>query len=281
MTLPNFLLIGDIKAGSTSLYYYLSQHPDVFMPSGLKELRYFSYDKDNPYHVAAKSSRVRTLDEYEQWFKEGRTRKAIGEASPNYLRSPIAARNIHSSIPNARLIACLRNPADRLYSLFLMSRRYRADIETFEQRAFKENATWIKGNYYWQDLKRFYDLFPRDHLKIILFDDLVSATEATTRDTYHFLEVDDSFVPDYAIQNEGGLPRYRAIYTNLVRVKNAAKRLWRPPTFARAAWAKVRRRSLYKPPLSEQTRQKILEVCFEDILRTQELIGRDLTHWLT
>jgi hypothetical protein len=90
---PNFLIIGAVKAGTTSLHSYLSQHPEIFMPQR-KELRYFAYDEENPYHVRARSTRVRTYDEYLSYFSSSSGRKAVGEASPNYLGSPGAAERI-------------------------------------------------------------------------------------------------------------------------------------------------------------------------------------------
>ena len=79
MAIPNFLVIGDLKAGSSSLHYYLRQHPEVFMPTGLKEIRYFSYDKENPYHLLAESSRVRHFDDYLKYFEQSGDAKAVGE----------------------------------------------------------------------------------------------------------------------------------------------------------------------------------------------------------
>jgi len=280
MTLPNFLIIGDIKPGSTSLYYYLHQHPDVFMPTGMKELRYFSYDSGNSYQRTAKSTRVRSLVEYESWFRDCGTASAVGEASPNYLRSPVAAGNIKRELQNPKLIVSLRNPVDRLYSMYLMDVRSGSKDKSFEATAFSEDCTWIKGNFVAHDLRKFYELFPRERIKVILFDDLVSSAEAVTRELYQFLSVDDNFVPELSIKNFGGIRNSAATFSFLTHLKNTLKRAGVSNPRLRKLWATIRDGSLYKLPLDPNTRAKVLEVFRDDTLRTQELIDADLSRWL-
>ncbi len=108
---PSFLIIGDMKAGSTSLFHYLRQHPEVYMPA-CKELRYFAYDPENPYHIRAATYPVKTLADYAHYFEKCGNARAIGEASPNYLRGRGTARRIKAALPDAKLIACLLAAVD-------------------------------------------------------------------------------------------------------------------------------------------------------------------------
>ena len=280
LPIPNFLVIGDLKAGSSSLNHYLRQHPQVYTPENIKELRYFSFDSSNPYHLTAESTRVRSFDEYQAYFKNSGAALAVGESSPNYLRSPVAAQRIANEIPDVKLIVCLRNPADRLYSVHMMSYRSGSTNLTFEERAFRENCAWIKGNFYWADLKKYMDLFCPDQLKVILFDDLKSDAAAVTRDLYRFLGVDDTFVPDFSIQNQGGMPKNRFVFSSLIRAKRLVKRFARPPEFLARIWANVKTRSMYRQEMDAVTRRNVLAVFHDDIMRTQDLIGRDLRGWL-
>ncbi len=277
---PNFLVFGDIKAGSTSLYSYLKQHPDIYMPSDLKELRYFAYDKENPYHVDARSYRVKSFEEYLVYFDASNGEKAIGEASPNYLRSPGAAARIKDRVPNVKLIACLRNPADMLYSIYMMGYRNGSIKKPFVEKLFSANAVWIKGHFIWPDLKRYFDLFDETQIKIILFDDLKAKTEETVKELYEFLDVDDAFEPDIAIKNKGGLPRNRYLYAFLLGGKKFFKRFANPTPRLKRIWATMKAASLEEARIDPQTRRKILEICREDIHRTEELIKRDLSIWL-
>jgi uncharacterized protein YozE (UPF0346 family) len=278
---PNFLIIGDIKAGSTSLYQYLRQHPQIFMPSSIKELRYFSFDAQNPYHREARSSRVRTQEDYLSYFEDAGDAVAVGEASPNYLRSPLASGKIKEMLPNAKLIVSLRSPVDRLYSLYLMSQRHKSRSMTFAERAFAEDANWIKGNACWPELLRYFKTFSQDQLKVVLFDDLTKNANSVVADLCNYLHVDGDFRPNVKVFNRGGVPRHRKTYSALVHTKNAMKAAGIAPAPLRRAWASIRDRAMVKPPLDELTRSKVIEVCRDDIYRTEELIGRDLSHWLS
>ena len=280
LSLPNFLVIGDIKAGSTSLYHYLKQHPEIYMPEKMKELRFFSFDETSAYHRKAGSTRIRSEEEYEKWFEDAGTAKAIGEASPNYLRSPVAAENILRCIGAVKLIACIRNPADRLYSLYQMIHRTDARPISFEEKVFSENATWVKGNFLWPELQRFFDHFPREQIKVVLFDDLVQDPNTVLSELFRFLGVGYGFRPELGTKNRGGLARNPRLYGQLVSLKSIVKKIAEPPQFAKASWAKFRSSSLHKPRLDPGLRQAVLRICREDVLRTQALLNRDLSKWL-
>src|SRR6188508_1581564 len=118
--LPNFFIVGAPKAGTTSLYYYLKRHPEVFM-SPIKEPNFFAYEetiKQNLYH---KEKGVGTLEEYKDLFAEANGRhKAIGEASVSYLFYPPVPERIKQMVPDAKIIISLRNPVDRALSHYYM-----------------------------------------------------------------------------------------------------------------------------------------------------------------
>jgi hypothetical protein len=279
MTTPNFLIIGDAKSGSTSLYHYLRQHPDVYMPH-MKELRYFAYDDDNPYHVRAKSFPIKTYDEYLRQFDGVRAEKAVGEASPNYLRCPGTAKKIKTAFPDAKIIAILRNHPERLYSAYLMDFRSGRVTRPFDEEVFGRNAAMIKARLYYPDLKAYYDLFPASQIKVLLFDDLKADAGAVARELYRFLGVDDSFKPDLAAKNEGGVPRSRLLYSALTGSRKFVKRFVTPPPALKQLGESIERRSLKKSKIDAHSRRKIVEICQDDIRKTQDLIGRDLSAWL-
>jgi hypothetical protein len=206
--------------------------------------------------------------------------KAIGEASPNYLRSPGAANRIKAALPDVRLIASLRNPADRLYSGYMMSYREGSTTSPFDEELFGRDAAWIKARFYWLDLKEYFDLFAPSQIRIVLFDDLKTDAGKVMKDLYRFLEVDDAFTPDFTVQNEGGMPRSRLWYAFLASGKRLINRFGTLPTVLKQLSKRIERRSLQKTQIDPQIRKKILEICADDIKRTQELIGRDLSAWL-
>jgi hypothetical protein len=249
------------------------------MPSELKELRYFAFDRDNSYHLRARSTYVRSLRDYLSYFENCGSAKAIGEASPNYLRSPGAAERIKELMPDAKLIVCLRHPAERLYSLYQMHHRAGLTRNAFDEYLFRLNASWIKGNFYWHDLNRYFQLFGREQIHVILFDDLKSDSAQVVKSVYKFLGVDTSFVPDLTPRNTGGMPKYRFLYSLLMHNKDLAKKFGTPPPWVRKAWAGMRKELLRRTEIEPEIRRKILEVCKDDIGRTQELIRRDLSMW--
>jgi hypothetical protein len=279
VSIPNFLIIGDLKAASSSLHDYLKQHPKIFM-SEPKELRYFSFNPENDYHNRVRTTVARTWDDYLRYFSACGDAIAVGEASPNYLRTPGTAARIKASLPHVKLIVSLRNPADRLYSLYQMSIRRGSAHIPFDQQAFQGSACWIKGNYFWLDLKAYFDLFDREQIKVVLFEDLVNDAVSVSRSIYRFLGVDDSFTPKIVVHNFGGVPKSRLMYASFNGARRALKRFIKPPDSLKALWTATKGRFLRKTVMDRKLRQQILDVFRDDILRTQELIDRDLTGWL-
>ena len=120
--LPDFLVIGAFKAGTTSLHHYLDKHPRIFM-TRLKEPNFFAHTKSDPNHDNRNIFPVTDLAQYERLFADARADQLKGEASPGYLPSKQAPRKIKEQIPDIRLLATLRDPVDRAYSHYLMELR--------------------------------------------------------------------------------------------------------------------------------------------------------------
>lgn len=116
--MPNFLVIGAVKAGTTSLYHYLQEHPQVYM-SSVKEPRFFVLEgkqSDEQNAPGFLRTRITTIEAYRALFDGVTTEVAIGEATPDYIHDPEAAPRIQQHLPDVRLIAMLRNPVDRAFS---------------------------------------------------------------------------------------------------------------------------------------------------------------------
>ena len=276
MTLPNFLIIGATKAGTTSLYDYLRQHPDVFMPSRIKEPRFFCYEgRDTSFTVP-----IKTREQYEALFAEATGATAVGEATPHYLVFQNAAREIHKAIPQTRIIASLRDPVERSYSTYQMNLRNMGRNEGVPYVKAIETDRWLTEKYH-DNLLRFYDLFDRDRIAVVLFDDLVSQTAQVVRSLLTFLKVDPEVPLDVSkTSNPGGLPRNRMLHNLLHdgRVRAFGRRLL--PMQAIESARRLRSANLVKQTLSSEDRAVAIEIFRDDILRTQDLIERDLSHWL-
>jgi Sulfotransferase domain len=291
MTMPNFLVIGAMKSGTTALYYYLEQHPEIYM-SPVKEPNFFSSQvQENA------ADTVTHIGTYQHLFRGASGKKAIGEASHSYLYEPQAAAEIRRHIPEARLIAILRNPIDRAYSHFLhMVRSGTEPLDDFAQALQEEGVglhkertfqDYIGRGLYYDQLQRYFRTFPREQIRIYLYEDLSDAPIRTVQDAFRFLKVDDSFVPDVSLRrNVSGHPKYKildGLLRRQSRIKHAAK-LYLP---ARMRWRLSKafddlktRNLVAPPPIQSEVRRQLIRVYREDILKVQDLIHRDLSGWL-
>ncbi len=270
MTLPNFLVIGAPKAATTSLDIYLREHPDVFVSP--KGSGYFASEDPDTAESAAS---------YASLFADATTERAIGEVSASYLGSPNAAERIRSLLPHARLIASLRNPVDRAYSGYLMQIRKGNEDRSIEN-AFHPDDIYVEGGFYYKRLRRYYDRFDPAQIKICLFDEFKDDPGAVLRSIFEFLEVDPSFEPDLTKQyNVGGYPRSRWLSRTLHHP--ILTEMLRPlaPKGLRQFARRMRARNLAKAdPMPRELRDRLLELYRSDIDQVQDLIGRDLSHWL-
>lgn len=292
MTLPNFIVIGAAKAGTTALYWYLAEHPAIFM-SPVKETNYFAFGTDAQGHWLYGDPEhhqfpIRSQSQYEALFAEAGNATAIGEASPIYLECPQAAARIRSLIPDARLICALRHPVDRAYSDYLMflrsqGRRLEPTRELVPSAPWAQrDSRWMQLGKYYQQLSRYYEAFPGERISPFLFDDLKPSPAGVMQRLYGFLGVDPAFVPDFDTpHNFGGMPAnwfLERLFTN--RAIRAAVEPWisrRAVNFVRH----MRTRNMRKAPALPLDLKRELTVPFrDDILRTSDLIGRSLEHWL-
>ena len=302
MTLPNFLVIGAGKAGTTSLYYYLDQHPEVYM-SPIKEPKFFALEGGIPDYrgpgdrevwSSGTNRAISDPKEYESLFDGVREEKAIGEASPGYLCNARAPGRIKRCVPKARIVAVLRDPAERAYSAYLhMLRDGREKLPFAEALGEEKRRTregWAPGwqytreGFYYRNLKRYFELFERDKIRLYLYEELRADPLGLMRDAFRFLGVDEAFVPDISLRhNVSGIPK-SALLVSLITRRNPLKTLLKPllpEGLRRRISVGVQNRNLTPaPPLSPEDRARLIELYREDILRLQDLLGRDLSSWL-
>jgi sulfotransferase family protein len=289
--LPNFIVIGAAKAGTTALYWYLAEHPDVFM-SPKKETNFFAYGRDGQGRLLYGDPEfhqfpVQSLSQYEQLFAGAGDALAVGEASPIYLECPQAAERIRMLLPESRLICSLRHPVDRAYSDYQMDlRRRRRQLDpardlTPTSAWARPDSHWMRIGRYYDQLKRYFDLFPREQIQVFLFDDLKREPLKTVQGVYRFLGVDPGFVPDFdAPHNLGGMPSSQVL-EGVFSNQWLRSAVW-PLVPKRAAnWIRrLRSRNLRPaPPLPSELRRYLTDQLRDDIGRTSELIGRNLDLW--
>lgn len=297
MLMPNFLIIGASKAGTTALHNYLPQHPQVFLCPE-KEVGFFwahgeRLDWQGPGLDRLKNRLVTDLQAYEKLFAGAGQAKAIGEASVRYLHHPRSPDLIKQFIPHARLVVILRQPADRAFSNFMHNRMDGiepcADFQQVlaEERAGRRNrwinCRYLEKGYYFAALTRYLERFDRRQIWIGLFEDLRNTPQALMRSLYQFLDVDDGFVPDLSRRhNVSGVirnPILRVAWARSGKLRAQAR-----PFFEAGLRHRLYEwiiRDLDRQTLDADLRAELTELYRPDIERLQELIQRDLSTWLS
>lgn len=214
--MPDFLIVGAAKAGTTAVHAYLAQHPEVFVPTK-KETNFFAYKDRVPHILGPKDSDtlrrlllkspVTHMDEYLALFKAALPTQRLGEASPRYLYYERSPGLISEFAPKAKIIVLLRNPVDRAYSHFLMnkqrglepSRNFAQAVEIEQQRidlGWGWDWHYMNLGRYAEQIQRYLDFFPRNQVKIILHDDLRSDLSEVISDLFRYIQVDSTFNVD-------------------------------------------------------------------------------------
>ena len=292
---PDFFIVGAFKAGTTALYEYLRRHPGVFMPFH-KEPNFFGEDLTRHY------GRME-MGEYLALFENARPGQRVGEASTWYLYSTTAAEEIAAFSPGSKIIVLLRNPVDVMHAQHSQL-RYRGDepIADFAAALAAEPAR-LRGERlppaparpetllyrhsvrFADQLERYFNVFGRDRVLILLFDDLVMDTTTTYRTVLEFLNVDRTFRPDFAVYNENKRARsgmlQRLVYRPPGPLLGAVQHLRRYPLVHRVRDAVLRLNSQAEKrrPMQAELRGRLIAELAPDIDRLSKLIGRDLSAW--
>jgi len=263
--LPNFILIGAPRAGTTWIAKNLESHPEIFFPRK-KEIHFFDYQYD------------KGLDFYESFFAASGPEPAIGEATPAYLHFEPAAERIKSTLPDAKLIVSLRNPIDRLYSRYWNSQgNYSENTGLSFEEKIEQKPIFIEEGFYIDHIRRYLDLFPRDQLLILLFDDLKSDPKEFMASIYRFVGVNDDYVPELLRHEINAAAKQKLVVKSrtLYWWGNLLRRLGFHDTALRIE----QKNSAKLPPMVVETRQRLIETYREKNEQLAQLIGRDLSHW--
>jgi hypothetical protein len=301
VNLPDFMIVGAAKCGTTSLYHYLRQHPDIYMPNS-KEPDFFTHMGINPYECAnppARGDIIWRFEDYVALFNESGSGQMIGEASVSYLfNHEVSIKNIKAiygeKSKDIKIIIMLRNPAERVFShynfMVKVGKEHLSFQEAIESRVLEERkkrgqsfTAYIDYSMYYHQLKSYMDEFP--NLKVYLFDELKDSDRLAS-EIFEFLGVDkDVRVKTDVKTNPSGVPRNRFLTRLLIKrgpIKMFLKRNIPPSStlklIALREW--ILRGLLRKSKLPEKTRAELTEFFSEDLKKVEKLIGRDLSHWM-
>lgn len=294
---PDFFLVGAPKCGTTAMYAYLREHPDLFLPER-KELRYFGRD------LLIRDRRPLSEAEYLAHFDGARTDQLVGTAYVWYLYSESAAQEIHAFSPDARIIAMLRNPADVLYALHGenlfngnedirdFATALEAEPDRVAGRRIPPHAHLLQALWYstvprfTDQLRRYEAAFGRERIHVIVFDDFRADPAAAYRDLLQFLGVSPPpTAPQFAVVNAAKRTRSERLRHLLARPPGTARRVVRavlPPTIRRNLYERAKRLNVVergRPPLDAELRHRLRSQHRDEVARLSEYLGRDLSHW--
>ena len=300
--LPDFLLVGAAKSATSSLYSYLDQHPKIVMASE-KESWFFSFYKNPPqYDSPGKlSNLISELDAYLKLYDGAEANQILGDACPSYLYTyEDTIRNIRQlysadALANLKIIISLREPVSRAYSQFYTFKRKVQEPLAFTQ-AIQESTVIqrMQGNWnifydypgfsmYSKQVEAFQQAFGKERVLVLLFEDIHADTAAVCRTIFSFLEIDPDFIVDDRLKHNSitGEPSLKWLVAGLFS-RNKYKRMISaliPKQLRMFLLYIIVKPLLKRKPMEENTLKQFSDYFKQDIVKLEELTGRDLSSW--
>lgn len=291
-------MIGAGKSGTTTLANHLRGHPQVFMTS-VKEPNFFTFHGGDPNHegpgdYGVRRNAIKDIEGYSRLFAARKDELVAGEASTTYLISEQVPGRIHELFPRVKIVCILRHPVEAAWSGYRQRRRRRFEQESFlhawraddaRRRARWTGAAYKSKTRYHEHLQRYYATFDAERICVLLFEDLASDPDHLLRELSLFLGIGplNTQAGDRR-DNEAGESAnaiLRLLWDRQVTLRSHISPF--VPVALRGRVSRlIAKRTVKKSiePLSAQIRAELTAECREDILRLQDLIGRDLSSWL-
>jgi hypothetical protein len=283
---PNLFIVGAPKCGTTALYTYLGQHPQIFM-SPIKEPEFFASD------FLGDRRRILGLQKYLACFAEARDEEIVGEASTAYFASEVAPREIRGFAPHARIIIMLRNPVDKMYSRFaeacFSNQEHHVSLEAAleaEQRdgpsfglGYRESARYASR------VERYITTFGRESIHVIIYDDFKEHTSKIYQETLRFLGVRPDSRMDFPVLNSNKYVRSMALQEFVRHPPGILRQFGRIAMpmemrkFLRGWFSRLNVVCTPRSPLDPDLRRRLQREFREDVEKLGNLIGRDLSGW--
>lgn len=275
--LQAFIHIGPGRTGTTMLYEAFFEHPDICMPV-IKETNYFLNQRDTD------------LSRYQSFFAHCESTSVVGEISNQYFYDPRVPQRIAECLPDVRIITVLRNPFERIRSVYhFMKRDGTLDQGTSMKRTLETHPELIGQNYYGDILKRYLKYFSLDKVLIAFYDDLKRDPEEFIRSILGFIGVDASFVPEaiYRHINPSVSSRFPWLTSAAYRIADGLRRWQLYSLLNSAKRSPAVRHILFRPDRhpdsrvapSQHTSEALANHFVPQIKEVEQITGRDLSEW--
>lgn len=297
--LPNFIIVGAAKSGTTSLYHYLNQHPDIFIPER-KECRFFSGIKGDFKGLGNEYANdvINSIDEYEMLFESGDSTKFRGDISNDYLyyyKSSIDNIKKHLST-DTKIFIVLRNPVDRAYSNYLHHVRSQWETLSFDE-ALHEEKSRMQENWSWswyykdvglyaESVKAYMNNF--SNVKVLFYDDMVLDIEKFLSEIIDFLGLEQMDINTNEKHNARGKPKNKILH-RLIKKESLLSTILRPVVKLlsnRELRDKIKKSLMDLnmnrniEAIDEAVRVRLVDEYKEDLTQLQKLVKRDLSKWM-
>jgi sulfotransferase family protein len=282
--LPNFLVIGAMKAGTTSLYHYLRCHPQVFMPRS-KELNFFVEDDRVGRWREGLGRWNDGLGWYAQQFEEGEGAVALGEASVKYTLYPYihgVPSRIAKTLPGVRLIYLVRHPIQRMRSHFWHVFRNGRETERSIDKALLGHSSYLDASRYAMQIEQYLEHFPLERILIVKSEDLRDQRETTLERTLTFLGVDSGRMPDNLEREWNATEerrKARPIDSALKRVPGYAFLSMLSPAPLKQLKRRLTTEKLGNLTISDSVRRELEDRLRDDVQRLRRYMGPDFDGW--
>lgn len=286
----DFFVIGAARSGTTSLYNYLNQHPDIFLPN-IKELNHFSKVSSNQpqdykkpkqgvlYHTKI----INSFEVYQEVFEEAIEFQQKGDISPSYLWGTETAQRIYNHNPEAKIVLTLRNPVDRAFSHYVMNRSvgydthpsFKEALEAPQERIWGGGNLYLEWSSYYAALKSYFEVFPKENIKILIFEAWTAQKKQTLCNLFQFLKVDETIEIDFSDRHNQKVG-YKNIKTlNFLRknfLRNAVDTLMPQKTKENLKNILFQKHEVVAK-LEEALEEQLKNQFKEEVIRLEELTG--------
>jgi len=288
MNKVDFFIVGAPKAGTTSLYYYLDQHPEINM-SSIKEPNFFSHKFINKQKLYYQTKNVERIEDYHNLFKKPKEKLIYGEASVSYLFYDVA-QSIKEYNPNAKIIIILRDPVSRSFSHYLMDYKLGFVKDSFlnivERRSKDDNSDlfyqqYIELSKYFNQVERYYQVFDTKNILIINYKDFINDTKSSLFRVADFLGVDTEYNFNFKKKhNRFSIPRNKFFHFmySIYFIRKLSYLLL--PLGLRRFIKAVILKNNAKPIMPYKTQERLKAFFKEDLIKLDRLLNSNFTTWI-
>ena len=281
---PNFFIVGGSKCGTTNISYYLNLHPKIFF-SELNEPYYFcKWDVPEEYN---RNSMITNMKKYLDLFKNVKNEIIVGEASSPYLTCPHAALEIKKAFPNSKILISIRNPIERSHSAYFSYQFMKPNEQNFmemiktHEKLISEKIFYIdsilESGFYTKNIKRYQEIFGKENVKVIIFEDYIKNTNQHIASIFNFLGINDKI--DLNEQSKGSYRVPKNFFAkSLLNNKNFRKvsTILIPTVMRQKLGDKYFLKQVKKPQMLENERNYLRELYNDEVNELEKFLGKKL-----